>query len=225
MAEGKHVSYIRVSTTRQGKSGLGLEAQRRAVRDHLGNNGWELIAEFVEVESGKKNNRPELEKALAACKRERATLVIARLDRLARNVHFVAGLLESGVAFTCCDMPEADRAFLQMAAVFAEWEGRKISERTKAALKVAKERGTLLGYANPSRKDGERARSSSAALRTAKADQFASNVAPIIKEIEASGVSSLWGIAKALTARGVATARNGDWHPATVRNVLARAAE
>lgn len=222
MAEGRHVSYIRVSTTRQGESGLGLEAQRRAVRDHLGHNGWDLIEEFVEVESGKRNDRPELARALAACKKHKATLVIARLDRLARNVHFVSGLLESGVEFTCCDMPEADRAFLQIVAVFAEWEGRKISERTKAALAEAKVRGTKLGYANPFRKDGERAREASAMVRTSKADQFAANVVPIIREIEVSGVASLQGIADALNARGVSTARGGRWHPGTVRNVLHR---
>ena len=158
MAEGKHIAYYRVSTNRQGKSGLGLDAQRRAVRDHLGNNGWELIEEYVEVESGKKNNRPKLAKALAACKKHKATLIIAKLDRLARNVHFISGLLESDVKFTCCDMPEADRAFLQMSAVMSEWEGRQISKRTKEALAEAKERGIKLGYANPSRKDGEQAR-------------------------------------------------------------------
>jgi DNA invertase Pin-like site-specific DNA recombinase len=139
------VAYYRVSTQRQGHSGLGLQAQRKAVQDHLRLTGAELLAEFTEVESGTRKARPQLAEALALCRKERATLVIAKLDRLARNVHFISGLLESRVDFLCCDMPEADRTFLQIATVFAEWEARRISERTRGALAAAKVRGTLLG--------------------------------------------------------------------------------
>ncbi len=126
-----YVTYYRVSTQRQGQSGLGLEAQRSAVQAYLA--GKEIIAEFTEVESGRKTDRPQLAAALALAKKQKATLVIAKLDRLARNVHFISGLLESNVQFVAADMPEADRTFLQMAAVFAEWEAKKISERTKSA--------------------------------------------------------------------------------------------
>ncbi len=125
-----YVTYYRVSTQRQGQSGLGLEAQRAAVQTFLA--GKEIIAEFTEVESGRKSDRVQLAAALALAKKQKATLVIAKLDRLARNVHFISGLLESGVQFVAADMPEADRTFLQMAAVFAEWEAKKISERTKS---------------------------------------------------------------------------------------------
>src|SRR5690349_11423756 len=135
----RYVTYRRVSTQRQGASGLGLDAQDAAIATYL--RGVKPIAEFVEVESGTKNDRPELAKALAVCRKLKGVLIIAKLDRLARNVHFVSGLLESGVKFVACDMPEADRTFLQMVSVFAEWEARKISERTKAALAAAKARG------------------------------------------------------------------------------------
>ena len=139
----KYVAYYRVSTDRQGQSGLGLDAQRAAVAKHIA--AAELVAEFTEVESGRKNDREQLAAALATAKKAKATLVIAKLDRLARNVHFISGLLESGVPFVCADMPEADRTFLQMMAVFAEWEARKISERTKSALAQVKAQGRTLG--------------------------------------------------------------------------------
>ena len=139
----KFIVYYRVSTQRQGQSGLGLEAQQHACAH------YDIVAEYTEVESGKKSNRPELAKALAHAKEIGATLLIAKLDRLARNVHFITGLLEAGVPITCADMPEADRTFLQMAAVFAEWEGRRISERTVDALAAAKARGVKLGSKTP----------------------------------------------------------------------------
>ena len=143
----KFVAYYRVSTDRQGMSGLGLDAQRAAVARHIGQA--ELVAEFTEVESGRKNDREQLAHAMSLAKRTKATLVIAKLDRLARNVHFISGLLESNVPFVCADMPEADRTFLQMMAVFAELEARKISERTKAALAQIKAQGRKLGSPTP----------------------------------------------------------------------------
>src|SRR5262249_36003375 len=138
---GKFVAYYRVSTDKQGKSGLGLDAQRKAVNDYLNGGDWELAAEFTEIESGKKGNRPEPVKALAACKRHKATLVIARLDRLARNVHFISGLMETKVKFVACDMPEATPFMLYIYAAAAEQEARAISARTKVALQAAKQRG------------------------------------------------------------------------------------
>ena len=141
----KFVAYYRVSTDRQGQSGLGLEAQREAVARHIGQS--DLVAEFTEVESGRKNDRIQLAHALSLAKRTKAVLVIAKLDRLARNVHFISGLLESGVPFVCADMPEADRTFLQMMAVFAEYEAKRISERTTQALAALKRQGkTLYGF-------------------------------------------------------------------------------
>jgi len=132
---GRFVAYYRVSTDRQGESGLGITGQKKAVADYLNDGPWTLGGEYVEVESGKRtSNRPQLKAAIQACRKYRATLLIAKLDRLSRNVAFIASLLDSNIKFVCCDMPEADKTFLQMLAVFAEWEREKISERTKAAL-------------------------------------------------------------------------------------------
>ena len=222
MATGQFVAYFRVSTDKQGRSGLGLEAQEAAVMGWLNGGKWTLFEKFTEQESGKRHeNRPQLNAALALCKKRKATLVIAKLDRLARNVHFVSGLLESGVNFVCADMPEADRAFLQMAAVFAEWEATKISERTKAALKAKKARGALLGFANPARqgmtaKEAARVRGRKISQ---EADQFAANTLPVIASIRKAGITSLHGIAKALNDRGIPTARGTSWYAATVKNI------
>lgn len=212
----KFVAYYRVSTDRQGQSGLGLDAQRTAVAQHIGQS--ELLAEFTEVESGRKNDREQLAQALSLAKRTKATLVIAKLDRLARNVHFISGLLESGVPFVCADMPEADRTFLQMSAVFAEWEARKISERTRAALQAAKARGVRLGCPTPSKGSvigNQRIQS--------RADSFAASIEPIIIGIQAQGSVSMKAIAGALTDRGIKTPRgNTEWHASQVANILKR---
>ena len=212
----RFVAYYRVSTDRQGQSGLGLDAQRTAVAQHIGTA--ELVAEFTEIESGRKNDREQLAQAMAAAKKAKAMLVIAKLDRLARNVHFISGLLESGVPFVCADMPEADRTFLQMSAVFAEWEARKISERTKAALQAAKARGVRLGSPTPSK-------GSEAGIERiqARADAYAARIQPIIASIQASGAVTLRDIAAALAQRGVETARgNTEWRPAQVARLIQR---
>ena len=138
MANGKFISYLRVSTARQGASGLGLEAQRDAVSRYLNGGNWQLIQEIVEVESGKRNDRPAIAEALRLCRLHRATLVIAKLDRLARNVHFISSLMESGVDFVACDFPEANRLTVHILAAVAEHEAAMISARTKAALQAAK---------------------------------------------------------------------------------------
>ena len=211
-----YIAYYRVSTDRQGQSGLGLEAQRAAVQGFV---KGEIIAEYTEVESGRKTDRAELIAAMAAAKKAKATLVIAKLDRLARNVHFIAGLLESGVPFVCADMPEADRTWLQMSAVFAEWEARKISERTVAALAAAKARGVRLGSPAPS--IGSKAGNE---VIQQRANAFVQRVLPIINSIKAQGMTSLREIAAELSARGVQTARGGSqWHASQVGNLLARA--
>lgn len=211
-----YVAYYRVSTQRQGQSGLGLEAQQAAVKAFV--KDFELFAEFTEIESGRKSDRPQLAQALALAKSKKATLVIAKLDRLARNVHFISGLLESGVQFVAADMPEADRTFLQMAAVFAEWEARKISERTKAALQAAKERGTKLG--SPTPELGSK-RGTEALIERANA--FATKVAPSINSIVAQVGSGLREVAAELESRGIKTARGNDvWHPAQVAKLIRR---
>src|SRR4051795_3734033 len=145
MASGKWVAYYRVSTQKQGASGLGLEAQREAVAGHLDGGNWQLAAEFTEIESGRKNDRPELAKALATCRRIGATLIIAKLDRLARNVAFVSNLMESGVEFVAVAFPTANRLTIHILAAVAEHEAAMTSTRTKAALAAAKARGTRFG--------------------------------------------------------------------------------
>ena len=214
---GRFVAYYRVSTDKQGESGLGLDAQRQAVMNYLNGGPWKLVAEHTEVESGKRNARPELQKALAACRRHKAKLCIAKLDRLSRNLAFIATLMDSGVEFVATDNPHANKLTIHILAAVAEHEREAISERTKAALAAAKARGKKLG--------GPRlaaARRASIKARSDAADAFAANVRPIIKEIQASGVSSLRGVARALTARGVPTARGGSWSDVMVAAVLRR---
>lgn len=214
---GKFVAYYRVSTDRQGQSGLGLEAQRDAVARHIGQS--ELVAEFTEVESGRKNDRVQLAHALSLAKRTKSVLVIAKLDRLARNVHFISGLLESNVPFVCADMPEADRTFLQMMAVFAEWEARKISERTKSALAQVKAQGRTLGCPTP-----EIGSAIGVKVIKAKADAYAERIGPVVRDIiKRSGASTLRDIAGVLTARNIETPRGSCvWHASQVANLLKR---
>jgi DNA invertase Pin-like site-specific DNA recombinase len=215
---GKFVAYYRVSTDQQGASGLGLEAQRSAVKTYLDGGPWRLVAEHTEVESGKRADRPELAKALLACRKHKAKLIIAKLDRLSRNLAFIATLMDSGVEFIAVDNPHANKLTIHILAAVAQHEREAISERTKAALAAAKARGKKLG--------GPRlaaARKASLKARRAAADAFAANVRPIIEQVQASGVSSLRGVARALTARGVRTARGGsEWSAAQVSNVLER---
>jgi DNA invertase Pin-like site-specific DNA recombinase len=226
MIEVCYVSYARVSTERQGRSGLGLEAQRMAVTEYLKIAQGKLLAEFTEIETGRRRDRPQLQAALELCRRSKAILVIAKLDRLARNVAFVSALLESRVRFIAVDMPEAEPAFLQMVSVFAEWEARKVSERTKAALAAAKARGTLLGWSSPARQREQRVASQkgAAAIRD-RAALFAANTRPVVEAIQRSGVTTLSGIAEALNARGIRTQLGGRWYPTTVRNLLRRSSE
>ena len=215
------VSYLRVSTDRQGKSGLGLEAQRKAVADHVAGKG-EIAAEYVEIESGKKNDRPQLANALAEAKRIGAVLLIAKLDRLARNVAFIANLLEAGVEIAAADMPEANRFLLHVMAAVAEHEAQAISDRTRAALAAAKARGVALGWSMPERAGEQRHAARKGAERNVqKADRHAANVLPVIRQIAARG-ASLRQIADELNTRAIKTARGGLWYAATVRNIMAR---
>jgi DNA invertase Pin-like site-specific DNA recombinase len=171
------------------------------------------------IESGKRNDRPQLEAALAACKRHKAKLVIAKLDRLSRNLAFIATLMERRVDFVCCDMPEANRLTIHIIAAMAEHERSMISERTKAALAAAKARGVRLGGT----KLAEARKLATVAIK-AGADRYAANVIPIIREIQRAGAKTREDIADALNARGMATARGGRWYGSSVRNILARAA-
>jgi len=213
------VAYYRVSTPHQGKSGLGLEAQRRSVADFL--KGASPLDEFTEIETGKGSlpllRRPELQKALALCKKKKAVLVIASLDRLSRNVHFISGLMESGVDFRAVDLPSVTPLLLHIHAAMAEEEARKISERVRAALVSAKARGVRLGSPCP-----QLAAPKGGKASQEKAQRFAENILPIVREIQGSGVSSLADIAQALTARGILTQRGGAWYPTTVKNLLRR---
>lgn len=205
------VAYYRVSTDRQGASGLGLEAQRRAVADFAAGRGG-ILAEFTEVESGRKNDRPELREALAACQRSRALLVIAKLDRLARNVAFIAGLMESGVEFVAVDMPQANRLTIHILAAVAEHEREVISERTRVALAAAKARGVKLGNPAPNIPAAVAARLE----RMAKAK---ATVTPLIERLRGQGMS-LRAIAADLNERRVPSATGRQWHASSVRNVL-----
>jgi DNA invertase Pin-like site-specific DNA recombinase len=213
----RFVAYYRVSTERQGSSGLGLEAQQKAVRDYLNGGAWELVAEHVEIESGKRADRPELAKALEACKRHKARLVIAKLDRLSRNLAFIATLMEAGVEFLAVDNPHANKLTVHILAAVAQHEREMISERTSAALQAAKARGVRLGNPNLSEAAAiGRARAQEAA------QQRADNVLPVIRELQAAGATSHNAIAKKLNARNVPTARGRKWSHVQVATVLAR---
>jgi DNA invertase Pin-like site-specific DNA recombinase len=217
-ATRQFVAYYRVSTERQGRSGLGLDAQRSAVLDYI-NGGAELVGEFTETESGKRSDRPELVKALEACRRKKARLVIAKLDRLSRNLAFIATLMESGVEFVAVDNPHANKLTVHILAAVAQHEREMISERTKAALQAAKARGKRLG--NPQLPTA--AKRGTAAVKAA-ARQFAANILPVIREIEATGATSHNAIAAKLNARNVRTARGRRWTHVQVGAVLSRGA-
>jgi DNA invertase Pin-like site-specific DNA recombinase len=228
MASGNFVAYYRVSTAEQGRSGLGLEAQQQAVRTYLDGGCWKLIGENIEVERGKSPNRPQLKAALEQCKLTGATLVIAKLDRLSRNIAFLAQLIDSNdVQFVAVDNPYATRFTLHILAAVAEHEAAQISARTKVALVAARARGKALGGWRPTRKDGkERAPpgaflDAARAAATAKADERAARVQPIARELRAQGMS-LRQIAAALAERHVPTPRDATWSATTVRRLLAR---
>jgi DNA invertase Pin-like site-specific DNA recombinase len=219
---GKFVSYLRVSTERQGQSGLGLDAQRKAVADYLNGGQWALLREYVEIESGKRADRPQLLAALAHAKATGATLIVAKLDRLSRNVAFIAALMESGVEFVAADMPMANRLTVHVLAAVAEHEREAISARTKAALAAAKARGQKLGNPNGARALRGLGNAAGIAATRALADRHAAQVLPVIDAIRGEGVTSLLGIAGELNRRGILTARGGQWYATTVRNLLGR---
>ena len=207
-----YVSYLRVSTDKQGRSGLGLEAQREAVCAFAQGRQIEIVAEYVEVESGKKANRPQLAAALAHAKGCGATLLIAKLDRLARNVAVVSSLMEAGVEFTACDLPEASRLMIHIMAAFAEHEREMISARTKAALAAAKARGVKLGTYS----------AILAARRIEEATAYAEAVEIPVRDIIAAGARSVRDVAAGLNALGIPAREGGPWGPSSTYKLLHR---
>ncbi len=215
MTVGRFVSYFRVSTARQGASGLGLAAQEKAVADYLNGGNWTVLASFTEVESGRKANRAELAKALDLCRMTGATLVIAKLDRLARDAYFLLGLRDAGVEFVAADMPFANRVTVGIMALVAEEEAKAISARTKAAL--ARSTKKLGGWRGGPVVDHAKG----VAAVVERADAFAAGIRPHILAMQAEGVS-LNGIAARLNAQSFKTARGGAWQATTVCNILNR---
>jgi DNA invertase Pin-like site-specific DNA recombinase len=218
------VAYYRVSTEGQGRSGLGLEAQRQAVTGLCAARDWQIIAEFTEVESGKRNSRPQLSAALNRAKIMGAKLVVAKLDRLSRDAEFTLRIRNSGVDFACADNPDVNRLTIGLLAVINEDERERISERTRAALGAAKARGVRLGNpqgAAPLHRAGKGNGAALEAVRENAANR-ATDYAPIIADIRAVGATSLPAIAKELNERGIITPRGGRWHPSSVRNLLQR---
>lgn len=220
----KFVAYERVSTARQGRSGLGLEAQRKAIAEFAASRGADLIGRFTEVESGRKDSRPELAKALHLAKLTGATLVIAKLDRLSRNAVFLLTLHDSGVRFLAVDMPEANDLTVGIMALVAQQEREAISRRTKEALAAAKARGVTLGNPNGAAAL-KRAGKGGAALRAtvvANADAHAADLADVLTDIRAQGHETLRAMAAELNRRGILTRRGGQWHVSSVRNLIRR---
>lgn len=221
MATGKFIAYHRVSTQKQGMSGLGLEAQQVAVAAYLNGGTWELVGEFQEVETGKGADalakRPQLRAALDACRKHGATLIIAKLDRLARNVHFISGLMVSKVRFVACDMPEANELTIHIMAAFAEHEAKRISQRTKDALAVAKSRGVVLGRSGPANLR------SNIEERQRAANAFAKRLRPILGGMTTRGLTQR-DMTEELNAIGVPAPRGGQWRLSQVQRVIERLA-
>ena len=215
--KGKFVAYYRVSTTKQGINGLGMDAQKKSVWDYLNGGNWKLIGEFAEVETGKRNDRQELLKAIALCRKQGATLLIAKLDRLARNAAFLLNLRDSGVDFIAVDMPHADKFTVGIMALVAEKERDMISQRTKDGLAAAKRRGIKLGNPHPAE-----AVKNAVKANAKRTEAYAHGLAPVIKEIQAAHVTTLRGIAQCLNARGFKTPNGKAFAPQSVKNVLAR---
>lgn len=221
----KIVSYLRVSTTRQGNSGLGVDAQRTAIQAYADTKQADLVEEFVEVESGKaSNNRPKLIAALHLAKVTGSVLVIAKLDRLSRNAAFLLALRDSGVKFIAADMPDANELTVGIMALVAQQEREAISKRTREALQAAKRRGTVLGNPNGAAALRKAGKGNVAGVRIIKlqADAHAEALRPVLHSLAGEGITSLGGIAKALSKRGILTPRGGAWHKTSVSNLLAR---
>jgi len=225
MTTEKYISYLRVSTARQGVSGLGLEAQRSNIENYLNGGEWPLLKEFVEVESGKNSDRPKLHEALQFCKATGAILLIAKLDRLSRDAHFLLGLQKAGVKFVAVDMPTANELTVGIMALVAQEERKAISTRTKEALAAAKARGAILG--NPKNLTSEaakRGRKAGVAAIKNRADSFARDCIGRINQLKSNG-KSLNAIAATLNREGIlsSTGKSNAWTARAVKNVIDRA--
>jgi len=216
---GRFVAYYRVSTTKQGINGLGMDAQKAAIERYLNGGNWKLLAEFAEVESGKRKDRPELHKAIALCIRDKATLLIAKLDRLARNAAFLLNLQDAGIKFVAVDAPHMDNFSVGIMALVAQKEREQISERTKAGLEAAKRRGTRLGNPNP-----DSAIKLAVIANRERAKAYAERLAPVITQIRNAHVTTLRGIAECLNARGFKTPNGREFAAQSVKNLLDRMA-
>lgn len=217
------ITYLRVSTDKQGKSGLGLEAQREAMARFMAAEGCEALGEYLEIETGKGSDaldrRPQLAAALAHARKAKAAVVVAKLDRLSRDVHFISGLMAQRVPFIVAELgADADPFMLHIYAALAEKERNLIADRTRVALAQRKAQGTTLG----NRTNLPEAAAKGANANRTAADAFAANVLPVVRQIEASGVKGYRALAEALNARGIRTARGGEWHATTVRNLVTR---
>jgi DNA invertase Pin-like site-specific DNA recombinase len=221
---GKYVAYYRVSTAKQGASGLGLEAQQEAVRSYLNGGDWSLVSEVIEVESGKRNDRPKLAEALRLCRTRKATLIIAKLDRLARNLNFISNLMEAKADFVAVDFPQANRLTVHILAAVAEHEALMISSRTKSALQAAKARGVKLGgdRAGIIASQSPKGVAASATIRAARSQKHAADIMATIREAQANGATSLRQIADYLNIRSESAPRGGSWSAIQVSRVLAR---
>lgn len=227
MANGLFVAYYRCSTAEQGRSGLGIEAQKKTVAQYLNGGDWQLIGEYEEHESGRNNDRPRLKNALDHCKRTGATLVIARLDRLSRSASFITALMDSKVNFVCCDMPEANEFTITIMAALAQVEAKRISHNTKAALERAKARGVKLGCAkgscNVPAVDRTKGGKASGIARTAAAAERHALVVNRVRELKEEGLS-LRGIATKLTEEHIEPPRKGgSWNATAIKRMLDRA--
>ncbi|WP_324806606.1 recombinase family protein [Sphingomonas sp. LY29] len=218
------VTYFRVSTVTQGRSGLGLEAQRQSISEFCSGRSCEVLGEYVEIESGRRNDRPKLIQALRHAKVTGATLVVAKLDRLSRNAAFLLALRDSGAKLVAADQPNVNDMTIGILAVVAEAERKAISERTSVALKAAKARGTKLGNPNGAAAIRRAGKGNGAAIHAirANADRHAADLADVIKDLQAEGRSSLRELAAGLNERRMRTPRGATWHATSVKNLLAR---
>lgn len=207
-----YVAYYRVSTDRQGKSGLGIEAQREAISNYIKLSNGTISKDFIEIESGSRNARPALNEAVKYCRKNKTTLLLAKLDRLSRNLHFITGLMEAKIDFVAADNPHANKLMIHMLAAFAEHEREMISERTKSALAAAKSRGVKLGtYGEVLAKQNKE-----------KANVYAKKMEPIIEEIQLQGIRSIRGICDELNRRNIKTSRGNNWFTSTTFKLLKR---
>jgi DNA invertase Pin-like site-specific DNA recombinase len=223
-AKRKYVAYFRVSTEKQGRSGLGLEAQREYVERFLAERGGLVVGTFTETESGKLNDRPELAAAMLRCRQTRATLLVAKLDRLSRSAALITSLQESGARFIAADQPEMNETVVGIMAVIARTERIAISERTKAALAARKARGLSLGTPRDLSAYQPRASKLGNAVKAAKADAHARDIMPMIDAAKTEGAGTLWKIAEYLNEGGATTTRGAAWTACAVQRVIRRAA-